>query len=357
MVRPLSDLARRWAQWLERRKTLRTIKQLEANAIKEAITQAMLDSGASKTFVNSRQGMQLTRSLDTVVVTANGTHLSALNTTLWPTRTLPKGARQAIVVLGMTQKALMSVATLSDKGYTTVFLPGTQGVNVYNADDVNILPITPPALHGWQDDRGLWMVPVTDEATINPSIDVEETAMNVHELPSTEEVVRFLHAALGYPTKATLLTAAKNDNQVTFPGLTPENVSRHFPESDEMQKGHMKQTKQGVRSTKVIDEDAMLGVQPRTGKKHKDVYLRVFNATKKAMYSDQTGKFPITSARGNKYIMVAVELDGNYIDAEQIQSKKAKALTEAYQVIFNAGMQPVPSIQIGIYSTTNHLRN
>jgi hypothetical protein len=37
----------------------------------------------------------------------------------------------------------------------------------------------------------------------------------------------------------------------------------------------------------------------------------VFDATKKLMFSDQTGKFPITSARGNKYIMVAVELDGN----------------------------------------------
>jgi hypothetical protein len=32
--------------------------------------------------------------------------------------------------------------------------------------------------------------------------------------------------------------------------------------------------------------------------------------------------------------MVAVELDGNFIDAEPIQSRKAKALTEAYQQIF-----------------------
>jgi hypothetical protein len=33
--------------------------------------------------------------------------------------------------------------------------------------------------------------------------------------------------------------------------------------------------------------------------------------------------------------MVAVELDGNFIDAEPIHSQKAKALTEAYQNIFN----------------------
>ena len=96
----------------------------------------------------------------------------------------------------------------------------------------------------------------------------------------------------------------------------------------------MKQTKQGIRSTKVVDEDAMLAFKPSPGVKHKDVYLRTFDATKKQMYSNQTGKFPITSAQGNKYIMVAVELDGNYIDAEPIQSRNAKALTEAYEKIF-----------------------
>ena len=46
--------------------------QLEANAIEEAIMQAMLDSGASKTFVNSRRGLQLTGHSDKVVTTASG---------------------------------------------------------------------------------------------------------------------------------------------------------------------------------------------------------------------------------------------------------------------------------------------
>jgi len=96
----------------------------------------------------------------------------------------------------------------------------------------------------------------------------------------------------------------------------------------------MKQTKQGFRSTKIVDEDAMLGVKHQPGVKHKDVYLIVFDATKKSMFSNQTGKFPITSARGNKYIMVAVELDGHYIDGKPLQSRSAKSLTKAYQTIF-----------------------
>ncbi len=90
------------------------------------------------------------------------------------------------------------------------------------------------------------MVPIVDDTPISPGLDVAETAMSVYELPSTKEVVRFLHATLGHPVMATLLTVAQHGNLVTFPGMTPQNISRHFPESDETQKGHMKQTKQGV---------------------------------------------------------------------------------------------------------------
>jgi hypothetical protein len=53
------------------------------------------------------------------------------------------------------------------------------------------------------------------------------------------------------------------------------------------------------------------------------------------MYTDQTGRFPVTSSRGNKYIMVAVELDGNYIDAEPIKSRKAENLIKGYNAIWN----------------------
>ncbi len=57
------------------------------------------------------------------------------------------------------------------------------------------------------------------------------------------EVIRILHDPLEYPTQATLFTAAKHGNLITFPGLIPENISRHSSKLDETQKGHMKQTK------------------------------------------------------------------------------------------------------------------
>ena len=183
-------------------------------------------------------------------MTANRTELPASNTALLNTTALSKCAREAIVVPGMQQKALLSVATLADNGYTVIFSPGQKGVAVYRENDVDISPKEEPALQGWRDERGLWTVPIADNQNINPNFATtcskrhkSDTAMNVYELPSTKEIVRFLPAALGFPTKATLLTTARRCNLVTFPGLTPENISKHFPKSDETPKGHMKQTK------------------------------------------------------------------------------------------------------------------
>ena len=52
------------------------------------------------------------------------------------------------------------------------------------------------------------------------------------------------------------------------------------------------------------------------------------------MYSDQPGRFPNISQRKNQYVMVAVKLDGNYIDAELLKTRKANNLTKAYQCIY-----------------------
>ncbi len=79
----------------------------------------------------------------------------------------------------MSQTALMSIATLANNGYMTVFLPGQEGMDIFRANDVVISPTAPPALQGWQDDRGLWMVPIVDKPTISPGIDVAEAAMGV----------------------------------------------------------------------------------------------------------------------------------------------------------------------------------
>ncbi len=48
------------------------------------------------------------------------------------------------------------------------------------------------------------------------------------------------------------------------------------------------------------------------------------------MHTDQPGQFPATSSNGNQYIMVLVEVDGNYINAEPKKNKSAGSMVKAY---------------------------
>jgi hypothetical protein len=65
----------------------------------------------------------------------------------------------------------------------------------------------------------------------------------------------------------------------------------------------------------------------------KDIFIKIHNATK-TMHSNQTGCFPATSSKGNKYIMVLVEVDGNFIDAEPMKDKSEGAMIKAYTTLW-----------------------
>jgi len=118
-----------------------------------------------------------------------------------------------VIIITELKQALISIKQLVDQGYTTMFHPHLEGVTVHDNDGCKLVTSKPPLLQGWQEKGGLWTVPL-----------MEEKAMNVYELPSMKEVVRFQHAALGFPTKATLLTSICNNNLVTFPGMTADNI-------------------------------------------------------------------------------------------------------------------------------------
>ena len=110
-----------------------------------------------------------------------------------------------------------------------------------------------------------------------------------------------------------------------------KNVNKFLPESEETQKGHMRTQHQGVQYNKAAaQQDAPLvqskddrgtrlsaaqtGDSPpnRTSNSEepeaapipnkKDIFIAIYK-TCDTIYTDQTGKFPHTSGRGNKYQM------------------------------------------------------
>ena len=59
------------------------------------------------------------------------------------------------------------------------------------------------------------------------------------------------------------------------------------------------------------------------------------NDLKETMYSDQTGKFPYLSSKGNRYIMVAYHTDANYIFQEPMKNRTEMQMIASYQRIMD----------------------
>ena len=66
------------------------------------------------------------------------------------------------------------------------------------------------------------------------------------------------------------------------------------------------------------------------------MYTKEFNLRDEAdrlMFSDQTGRFPVTSFKGNQYMMVLFETIGNNILVEAMRNRTSGEMIRAYQVL------------------------
>ena len=120
--------------------------------------------------------------------------------------------------------------------------------------------------------------------------------------------------------------AESNLQKQLFVVATPhcQNVNKYFPGSEETQQGHMKCQHQGVQSTKVkvkVESGVeMLEEKDRRIGKENNIMVALYN-TNETMYTDQTGKFPTVSSRGNKYQMVLTHINSGSIWVEATKKK------------------------------------
>jgi hypothetical protein len=76
----------------------------------------------------------------------------------------------------------------------------------------------------------------------------------------------------------------------------------------------------------IPNSDESTAPKPR---KMRDMYIKIHNASE-TMHTNQPGQFPATLSNGNQYIMVLVEVNGNYIDAEPMKNKSAGSMVKTY---------------------------
>jgi hypothetical protein len=176
---------------------------------------------------------------------------------------------------------------------------------------------------------------------------VTERANAIFELPSTRQTILYHHASAGFPVKETFVNAVRAGNYATWPGLTIAALHKYFPNLDEMQKGHMKGQRQGIRSTKqkALDHSVeserpvKIKVEPGTeevspAKRHNNIFICIEDLAR-SNHSNQTGTFPYTLQQGNRYVMIAIHLYANYIFCKPMTNRSEDEMNEAHQKIIN----------------------
>ena len=157
---------------------------------------------------------------------------------------------------------------------------------------------------------------------------------------SQAQLVAWYSAAMGNPADSSLLSAVSKGILV-LPGLTKEIIAKYPPNSVDSALGHLDQTRSGLRSTSKetyldetsgdkFPESSLTGTKSKT----RTITFKLMMSKKlHALYSDLPGRFPITSALGNEYILVFFYEEGNYIHLEPIPNRsgeqQAKAHTKA----------------------------
>ena len=194
-----------------------------------------------------------------------------------------------------------------------------------------------------------------------------------------EDLAIFHHTSICAPVAQTLVLAIKKIFFITFPGLTPDLISKNLPVSEETEMGHMNQERQGLQSTSknnkqkdaTVDHTSTIDEQfPPSDHLVKQPLLNTFVPdpvpsntfshseqmdedyhpqsdtpnvkTNNALYTlisskegegfmDLTGRFPYRSASGHEYIMVAYNYDANAILATPVKNRDAKTLADAWE--------------------------
>ena len=97
--------------------------------------------------------------------------------------------------------------------------------------------------------------------------------------------------------------------------------------------GHLQQPRKGLRSTqgKVMhpETDTEHDHLPQaTQSENTNLFFFKTIDLSGNFFTDQTGRFPVTSSKGNKYILVAYHYDSNTIHDEPLKTRSGLDLTE-----------------------------
>lgn len=207
--------------------------------------------------------------------------------------------------------------------------------------------------------NNLWKVPLTtSEGELSnhhnnttyegENENVEIVTNNLYQLNKLKDVMQYLHACLFSPKLQTITQAVKNNNLITFPGMNIKNVSKYMKETIATAKGHLDRNRKNVRSTKTKaqadhlqeikyykDEEEDKIITPKREEKTNEIFVSYLaQDINGVIYTDLTGKLPVTSINGNKYILLLYCYDVNAILVRPLKNRSDKETLNVYQAMY-----------------------
>ena len=242
----------------------------------------------------------------------------------WPH--LPIEVRSVELFPQMKNKLLLSLGQFCEHGYKVHL----------NKETIHINHLTDPSLSltGQRSSTdGMWYIDLCSHGMAN----------NVHELKKKKDLVTYLHKAAFSPVPITWTKAIDAGYFTIWPGLSSKLVKKHLDKPFATSQGHMKQVYQNIQSTKSTSNNADVEMTMSDNIRTNTAGTKVVEITGR-LYTDQTGRFPVTSSRGNKYVMVLYHYDTNAILAKALKSRAEQELVNAQEYLHKylkaRGFQP-----------------
>ena len=168
-----------------------------------------------------------------------------------------------------------------------------------------------------------------DICTINYIVQKDKTKL---------ELAQYLHACVFSPSVTTLQACIRRGNFISWPGIEKLNFQSILGTTMATAKGHLNQERKNLQSTQIVKQNDEINndIFPNKDSKCYHCYAAIIAKPEKGKtYSDQTGRFPYQSSRGNKYIFILYDFDSNAILKEAIKDRSASSLTKAWECAYN----------------------
>ena len=285
------------------------------------------DSGASKHYLKINDMHVLTHMTDVAksrqVTLPNNEKIEITKEGILPLNLkISAEGRKASVLPGLQNTSLLSLGQLCDDDCTIAL--SKSDMKVYKNNNLILKGIRNIT-------DGLWDVQITPRKL--PPM-TEEVNVMIRLDGAKMDLANYLHASLFSPMPSTLHKAIKNKHLITWPGIDNINFTKFVNDNIPMRLGHLNQERKGLRSTKSA-KDSTEDFNPPQDTKHNEVMSLVFEFNGKEMaYGDITGAFPYTSTRGNKYIYVMYDYDGNAILVKAIPNRQAATIKNAWENLY-----------------------